>query len=304
MTINIDTQKGIGSMFIDIHTHTIRLYDDRQRGICRWTYPEELLAMWDDLGIEKGVVLPLVHHEIGEILQTNENVLDIYNQYPDRIIPFCNFDVRYWYNNPKVDYSKALEHYKSLGCKGIGEYVSNVWWDDDRSLNFLGHVEQAGLPLLFHVASADRGMYGLVDQPGLPKLEKVLKMFPKLQFIGHSMGFWSAISGDACTENWMGYPKGDVTEGGALIRLLRTCDNLWGDISAGSGNNALVRDFDFGCSFMEEFQDRLLFGTDICQPGQKVPQVDTMNRMRDEGKLSAEAYEKISHLNAEKLLGL
>lgn len=291
-------------MFIDIHTHTIRLYDERQKGICRWTNPEELLSMWDDLGIVRGVVLPLVHHEIGEILQTNENVLDIYNQYPDRIIPFCNFDVRYWYNSPTTDYSKSLEHYKSLGCKGVGEYVSNVWWDDDRSLNFLSQVEQAGLPLLFHVASADRGMYGLVDEVGLPRLEKVLKLFPKLQFIGHSMAFWSAISGDANAENWMGYPEGPVTPGGALPRLMRTYDNLWADISAGSGNNALVRDFDFGCQFMEEFQDRVLFGTDICQCPQQVDQVETMNRGLREAKLSQEAYEKISHLNAEKLLGL
>ena len=52
-------------MFIDIHTHTIRLYDPRQGAICRWTSPEQLLSMWDDLGIAKGVVLPLVHHEIG-----------------------------------------------------------------------------------------------------------------------------------------------------------------------------------------------------------------------------------------------
>ncbi|MEI6501463.1 MAG: hypothetical protein WCP21_10630, partial [Armatimonadota bacterium] len=83
-------------MFIDIHTHTILLHDPRQyEVVCRWTNPEQLLSMWDDLGIEKGVILPLVHHEIGEILQTNENALDIYNLYPDRIIPFCNFDVRY-----------------------------------------------------------------------------------------------------------------------------------------------------------------------------------------------------------------
>ncbi|MCE5237449.1 amidohydrolase [bacterium] len=291
-------------MFIDIHTHTIRLYDERQRAICRWTNPEELLGMWDDLGIARGVILPLVHHEIGEILQTNENALDIYNQYPDRIIPFCNFDVRYWYNNPKTNYTKALEHYQALGCKGVGEYVSNVWWDDERSLNFLGQVEQVGLPLLFHVASANRGMYGLVDQLGLPKLEKVLQLFPKLQFIGHSMAFWSAISGDADEQNWMGYPTGPVTPGGALPRLLRTYDNLWCDISAGSGNNALTRDFDFGCSFMQEFQDRVLFGTDICQCPQRVEQVGTMDRALSEGKITQEAYEKISHLNAEQLLGL
>jgi hypothetical protein len=102
----------------------------------------------------------------------------------------------------------------------------------------------------------------------------------------------------------MGYPTGPVTDGGRLVELMRTYDNLWGDISAGSGNNALVRDWDFGCRFMEEFQDRLLFGTDICQCPQTVPQVDTMNRALAENKISQTAYDKINYLNAEKLLDL
>ncbi len=291
-------------MIIDIHTHTIMLNDPRQRAISRWTSPEELLSMWDELGIEKGVVLPLVHHEIGTILQTTENVLDIYAKWPDRIIPFCNLDVRWCYNRPDSDFTPVLEDYKELGCKGVGEFVNNLPWDDDRVMNFFSHVEKAGLPLLFHVASRERGQYGLIDDYRLTKLEKVLEAFPKLQFIGHSMGFWSNISGDANEENWMGYPKGPVTPGGRLIELMRTYDNLWGDISAGSGNNALVRDKEFGFRFLEEFQDRLLFGTDICSPGQQVPQVETMREALASGLLSQTAYEKICYKNAEKLLGL
>lgn len=291
-------------MFIDIHTHTVLLHDPRQYALCRWTNPEELLSMWDDLGIQKGVVLPLVHHEISGILQTNENVLDIYARYPERIIPFCDLDPRMYPNSDSTDYTPTLEHYKSLGCKGVGEFAANLPWDEDRVLNLLSQVEKSGLPLLFHVASHDRGMYGLIDDYRLSKLEKVVKMFPKLQFIGHSMGFWSNISGDANEENWLGYPGGPVTEGGRLVEMMRTYDNVWGDISAGSGNNSLVRDWDFGCRFMEEFQDRLLFGTDICQCPQEVPQVDTLNNALAQHKISHAAYEKITHLNAQKLLGL
>jgi hypothetical protein len=258
-------------MFIDIHTHTILLHDPRQRKISRWTSPDELLSMWDDLGIAKGVILPLVHHEIGAILQTTENALDIYNLHPDRIIPFCNLDPRWQYDTPSNDFTPVLEHYKELGCKGFGEFVAHTPWDDDRVLNLLSHVEKAGLPLLFHVSGQERGQYGLIDEQPLPRLEKVLKMFPKLQFIGHSPGIWSNISGDASAENWMGYPTGPVTAGGRLPELLRQYPNLWADISAGSGNNALVRDKDFGFRFLEEFQDQLLFGTDICGCPQEVP---------------------------------
>lgn len=291
-------------MLIDIHTHSIMLSDPRQRAISRWTSPEELLAMWDEAGISRGVVLPMVHHELSSILQTNENVLDMAARHPDRIIPFCNFDPRFYYNHPAADFTPALEHYKALGCKGVGEMCANLWWDDDRMLNLLGHVERSGLPLLFHVASHDRGMYGLVDEPGLPKLEKVLQLFPGLQFIGHSMAFWSAIDGGVTEEEWMGYPTGPVREGGRLIELLRRYPNLWADISAGSGHNALARDEAFGYWFLEEFQDRVLFGTDICQPGQELPQVPYFRALREGHKISPAAYEKITHLNAEGLLGL
>ena len=291
-------------MFIDIHSHSIMLSDPVQRAISRWTSPEELIAMWDEVGIAKGVVLPLVHHEVGAILQTTENALDMAAKYPDRIIPFCNLDPRYHYNNAEVDFTPALEHYKSLGCKGVGEMCANLWWDDDRVLNMLSHIEKAGLPMIFHVASHDRGMYGLVDQIGLPKLEKVLQLFPKLQFIGHSMAFWSAIDGGVTEEEWMGYPKGPVREGGRLIELLRKYDNLWGDISAGSGHNAFARDAEFGYWMMEEFQDRLLFGTDICTPGQERPQVGLLNDALTGSHISPQAYEKITHENAEKLLRL
>lgn len=260
--------------------------------------------MWDDLGIAKGVVLPLVHHEISAILQTNENVLDMHARWPDRIIPFCNFDARWNHNRADANFTPVLEHYKELGCKGIGEFACNLWWDDDRVLNFLSHAEKSGLPLLFHVASKERGQYGLIDDRHLSKLEKVLQMFPNLQFIGHSMGFWSNISGDANESNWMGYPKGPVTPGGRLLELFQKYPNLWGDISAGSGNNAIVRDKEFGFRFLEQYQDRLLFGTDICSPGQKVPQVNTLNEALASGLLSREGYEKICHKNAERLLGL
>ncbi len=291
-------------MIIDIHTHSLLLHDPRQRAISRWTCPEELLAMWDALGIARGVVLPLVHHEIGAILQTTENVLDIYNQYPDRIIPFCNLDARWNHNRADNDFTPVLEHYQELGCKGFGEFVTNLPWQDDRVLNLLSHLERVGLPVLFHIASLERGQYGVIDDPRLGGLELVLGKFPKLPFIGHSMGFWSHLSGDATAANWMGYPKGPVTPGGRLPELLRRYDNLWCDISAGSGNNALVRDPEAGARFLEEFQDRILFGTDICGPGQVVPQVDTLRDALAGGLLSAAAHEKICHRNAAQLLGL
>jgi len=97
-----------------------------------------------------------------------------------------------------------------------------------------------------------------------------------------------------------------VVEGGALVRLFRTYPNLYGDLSpaAGSGFNSVSRDPEFGCAFLEEFQDRLLFGTDICDPRNKLTLIDYLNDAVAEGRISRAAYEKIGWRNAERVLGL
>ena len=47
---------------------------------------------------------------------------------------------------------------------------------------------------------------------------------------------------------------------------MRRYPNLYGDLSAGSGFGAISRDPEFGYAFLEEFQDRLYFALDLCDP--------------------------------------
>lgn len=289
-------------MFLDIHLHAVRFNDPRQ-ALNTFASPEELLSRYEELQIDRGVLLPIVHHECLDFIQTNEDILDFTAQYPDKFIPFCNLDPRMNHNNPTADFTPLLEHYKALGCKGVGEMCAALWWDDPRVVNLLGHIERVGLPMVFHLG-LESGTYGLVDDFGLPRLEATLQRFPKLNLIGHSMAFWSAVSGDVTPENWMGYPTGPVTEGGRLPEMLRRHGNLWCDISAGSGLNGISRDPDFGYAFLEEFQDRVLYGTDICWVGQEVGQSQFLLDGLAAGKLSQTAFDKIAHLNAEGLLGL
>ena len=71
-----------------------------------------------------------------------------------------------------------------------------LYFDDPLNMNFFGQVEEAGLPLTFHVAPRSGGCYGCIDEVGLPRLEIVLKTFPKLIFLAHSQPFWAEISTD------------------------------------------------------------------------------------------------------------
>ena len=70
--------------------------------------------------------------------------------------------------------------------------------------------------------------------------------------------------------------------------------------------NAVSRDPEFGYAFMEEFQDRLFYGTDICSAENITNNMLKLSAFLDEamekGKISYAAYRKISRENALKLL--
>ena len=286
---------------IDIHTHVGRLGKDRSDAL----YVDELLSRMDDGGIEKSVLLPLGGSpEGGFFYQTNEEVLELYRQHPDRIIPFRNLDPRRGNNAPTTDFSWLLAEYKEQGVCGVGEITANLHIDAPVLINLFRQCGDAGLPVTFHLACQIGGVYGVVDDLGLPRLERVLQECPDTVFFGHAMSFWSEISADATDETRGGYPKEPVVAPGRLQHLLKEYPNLYGDLSAGSGFNAITRDPDYGVSFLEKFQDKLLFGTDLCHHNQNAPIVEFFSKLRAESRISDSAYEKIARGNAVRLLGL
>ena len=161
------------------------------------------------------------------------------------------------------------------------------------------------MPVIFHIGHTN-GDYGLIDEYGLPRLEKTLKQFPNLKFLAHSQRWWSHISGDITEETYHGYPDGPVVPGGRVVELMRKYPNLYGDLSAFSGYNALARDPEFAYRFMEEFKDRLLYGTDISAPYHIDRPMIKLAAFLDEavtaGKISYDAYLRISRENALEIL--
>lgn len=160
-----------------------------------------------------------------------------------------------------------------------------------------------GLPVLFHLAERIGGTYGVVDDAGLPRLDTCLRECVNTVFIGHGPAFWSEISLGVNEATRGGYPKGEVIPG-RLQQLLKEHPNLYGDLSADSGFNAITRDPYYGYKFLEEFQYKLLFGTDICNVGQTVPIVDYFRQGLTEGRISQVTYDKITERNVTRILGL
>lgn len=293
-------------MLIDIHTHASMCSGFLRYNGSRYPTPEELIEKMDLENIDMAVVLCSVSPEVRYVLVTPFEVMEMARKYPKRLIPFCSIDPRMMLNNISSDFRPMLNYFKESGFKGIGEYMPNLELDHPLNMNLFSQVEEVGgLPILFHLANTlnHNMQYGCYDDLGLPRLEKVLKSFPKQIFLAHSQVFWAEMSIDITEEERGGYPTGKVIEG-RVSELMRKYPNLHGDISAGSGYYAITRDMDFGLKFLEEFQDRLYFGTDIANVPQDLPQITLFKKLKAEKLISKEAYEKITSQNALKLLDL
>jgi predicted TIM-barrel fold metal-dependent hydrolase len=298
---------------IDIHVHSRKEMKgalvagvQRLNGGGTYATPNELRKMYDQIGVEKGVLLPSNTPECAHLIVTNEDAYEITQQYPETLpYWFCNINPKIGGNSPDTDLSYFLNFYKSLGARGVGEVTSNLYFDDPLVENLFRHCELCELPLTFHIGNPGYGDYGLIDDIGLPRLERALQKFPKLQFLGHSQKFWAEI-GQITPEERNGYPSGPIKSEGRVVELMRKYPNLTGDLSAGSGYNAVSRDPDFGYAFIEEFSERLYFGTDICTPKNITNPMLKLSAWLDEaaekGYISRNAYEKVCRENALKLL--
>jgi predicted TIM-barrel fold metal-dependent hydrolase len=285
--------------YVDIHTH-----------IGSFAYGpsvtvEMLLGWMDDHDVERAVIQPLISPEAAPSVHTNEAALAAAQAHPDRLTAFCCVDARASTTNPKryghvpgvQGLKEILKRFKDQGARGVGEHKVGLFFDAPQMMQLYEACDQLELPILFHLDDLRN-----IDTPGLPRLERVLKAFPKLPLIGHACGFWSSISGDATAEDFGRYPTPPkpITPGGALDRLMDECPNLYCDLSEPGGAIALTRDPKFARSFVLRRADRLLFGSDYLRPAQKIPQFDILAAMN----LPDDVQFKIYRGNALRLLKL
>ncbi|NLG53623.1 MAG: amidohydrolase family protein [Clostridiales bacterium] len=287
-------------MKIDIHAHAFSV-----RGFVRDVFfsVERQLSANEEQGVDMAVLLPLIHYEIVQTPQRIEEIAEVCKKYPDKFVFFMNFDPRMFYRNPKADYSQLIEYYLEMGARGVGEMCANLPFDHPLMENMLSYIDKYALPLTIHIAPNEYGYYGIRDDANLTGLEGALRKFPNIKFLGHSADFWSEISGD---EFHGGYPASEVLPGGRVVELMRKYPNLLGDLSAGSGLNALRRDKEFGVKFLNEFQDKLYFGHDFCSERnlENTTLSIYIDSLLDEGLISREVYDKVCYKNAKKLLNL
>ena len=297
--------------FIDIHAHAYRI---PVPFVVQFPSPAELIARYDRENIETGFVLPIVSPEIYSP-QTNEEVLEMAEKYPGRILPFCNVDPRMLTNSWDAPLDQVLSYYKERGCRGVGEIMPNMAVDDPMVQNLFKHCEKLGLPVTFDGSDRCHNDFGLMDDPGIPRFEHTLQRFPDLIFFAHGPIFWSELGvfDDTVGQRkstfrpdgrYIGAPRrqGPVLREGAAVKLFRRYPNLLGELSDAA--SVLRADPDYGSAFLDEFQDRLFFGSDICFAEMPFAAKQLLDDWLAEKRISETIYRKIARENAVKFFNL
>ena len=245
----------------------------------------------DEEGIEKALVMSIENPEETYYYVLSKYVIRASKRYKDRLIPFCCVDPRRGRADTSTDFLGLIERYVRMGAKGFGEYLAGLPVDDPRSMKIYEACGYLGIPVLLHMDDRRN-----VDSVGLPAFERVLRTLPQTIFIAHGPGWWREISSEV--DPRATYPGGPVKPGGRAKELLATFENLYADLSAYSGYNALSRDPEHGVDFLTKYSDKLLFGTDLIYPGQDIPIV----KFFLEAAVPLKQKRRIAYENVERLL--
>ena len=281
---------GSGFRVIDVHTH-IGCYRDLVSGDPSWSRVtlEVLVSYLDGCDGAGAVVLPVYSWNVD--LMPTEYVLEACSRYPGRLIPFCVVDVR------EVCLKERVTRYVDMGARGFGEHTSKIPVDHERNLKLYRLCGRLEIPILIHVAHSRASTYGVLDTPDLRGLEKVVREYSDVDFIMHGPGWWRCISEHFDPD--VEYPEGPVDSPGRAVYLLENYGNVYGDLSAYSGFNALNRDPGFARRFLERLSRKLLYGTDL--EGFFEPEKSHLALLKSLN-LTDSTLENILHRNIERLL--
>jgi predicted TIM-barrel fold metal-dependent hydrolase len=161
------------------------------------------------------------------VLGDNASCPALQAKYPERFVRFACANVAES-RTPDV-----LRGNLRRGALGIGELKFHVSVDSPEMLRVYALAAEVGVPVLIHFE------YENYDT-GLERFEAVLRAYPKVNFIGHAQTWWGNISAELNPLEM--YPKGPVKPGGLTDRLLADYANVYGDLSAESGLNAIRRE--------------------------------------------------------------
>lgn len=190
-----------------------------------------------------------------------EQIQALNEQYPGRILG--------WFASANIaapDAEEVLTKAVKSGAIGLGELKFHVEAAGPELRRMYALAADLQVPILVHFQEVPHTATEGVFATGFKNFEAMLKAYPKTTFIGHADAFWANISADYANQD--AYPAGKIKPGGVSDKLLGDYPNLFGDLAANSGNNALSRDPEFTPAFLKRHLAKLIFGSDCsCTDG-------------------------------------
>ena len=270
-------------MIIDCHQHTNWLGRNTR----------DLVAYLDKAGVRKAWLLSWESidgaREPAYMHLSIEDVFGAAQQYPGRFVVGAGPDPR------REDCPALLRRYRRRGARIYGEIKLRLLMDTPELVEAFRLAGRLGMPVLFHlqIPRRARGRVGTWYLGNVDAVERTLRKCPDTAFVAHGPGWWAHISADGGADR-SDYPAGPVVPGGKVVQLLDMYSNLFCDLSANSGLNALTRDPAFGRQFLIDYADRILYGTDYFD----TRMLDLLTRLR----LPRAAEKRILSANALRLV--
>lgn len=199
------------SLVIDAHNHIGDRPGARQTGA-------ELVAKLDAAGVDKAVIFPFVEGNF-----TNDFVKDAYDQFPDRLIPYCA--VNPWERDAAAVVRHCITQWGFKGLK-LHPTINGYHLADPELVDPLFSLaDELGFPIIVHGAS------DLYNSP--PEFALMAARFPGVPLMMAHMGFfWSvdqAITFAGQFENlYLETSRAPIFEIQTAVRKLGAHKVIWG----------------------------------------------------------------------------
>lgn len=223
---------GVRLEIIDTHVHVglsnfcISKESNFEFDLCN-SY-ENMLSIMDIHQIEQAVILPIPYYEF-DSQKGNEYILEAYNKYPNRFIPFCRIDDNLEKNLLVNGFKGVKVHllYENLEIKAIRKELQII--------------EDAGVPIVVHAKFKNK----------VAQIEEILKYAPNIKIILAHMGRGHLYTGEQVVENCMRLKKYsnvyvDTSTIGDIKSIVNACEIIGYDrVMYGS-------DYPFGKQYYRE----------------------------------------------------
>lgn len=187
----------------------------------------EIIELMDINNVDKAVVLPIPHKDFNTQM-TNDYVWEAYENYPDRLIPFCRID-------------KHLAENLNKGFRGV---KLHLLYEDIEIKNIkkeLQIIEDANVPLIIHAKFTNK----------VKQIEQIFKYAPNINIILAHMGRGHLYTGEQTTDNALAlrkYPNlyMDLSTVGDLQSIINVCEII------GYDRVIYASDYPFGKNYLGE----------------------------------------------------